>query len=46
MGNRILVIEDRQILRDLLGRADYEMIEAELARQEALPLSANGRTSY
>jgi hypothetical protein len=29
MGNRILVIEDRQILRDLLGRAGYEMIEAE-----------------
>jgi two-component system cell cycle response regulator DivK len=33
MGKRILVIEDeednRQILRDLLGRAGYEMIEAE-----------------
>ena len=33
MGKRILVIEDeednRQILRDLLGRAGYEIIEAE-----------------
>ena len=46
MSKRILVVEDqednRQILRDLLGSADYEMDEAENG-QEALAAVAKQR---
>ena len=46
MSRRILVVEDqednRQILRDLLGSADYEMDEAENG-QEALDAVAKQR---
>jgi two-component system, cell cycle response regulator DivK len=46
MNKRILVVEDqednRQILRDLLGNAGYEMIEAEDGEQ-ALPQAAKHR---
>ena len=46
MSRKILVVEDqvdnRQILRDLLGSADYEMVEAENG-EEALAAVANER---
>jgi two-component system cell cycle response regulator DivK len=46
MNKRILVVEDqednRQILRDLLGSAGYELTEAENG-EEAIAAVANGR---
>jgi two-component system cell cycle response regulator DivK len=46
MSKRILVVEDqednRQILRDLLGSAGYELTEAENG-EEAIAAVANGR---
>jgi CheY-like chemotaxis protein len=54
MGNRIFVIEDdednRRILRDLLGRVGYEMIEAEtgearVAADLILTVRSRGSTS-
>ena len=48
MTKRILVVEDhednRQILRDLLANAGYEMIEAEDGEQALTAAAATGRT--
>ena len=48
MTKRILVVEDqednRQILRDLLANAGYEMIEAEDGEQALARPPSTGRT--
>jgi response regulator RpfG family c-di-GMP phosphodiesterase len=50
MNRHILVVEDqvdnRQILRDLLGNAGYELTEAENVRRRSPPSPSGGRTSH
>ena len=49
MNKHILVVEDqednRQILRDLLGSAGYELTEAENGVEAIAAVAARGRTS-
>ena len=48
MSKRILVVEDqednRQILRDLLASADYEMTRPRTARRRSTPSRSSGPT--
>jgi two-component system cell cycle response regulator DivK len=50
MSKCILVVEDqednRQMLRDLLGNAGYELTEAETAWRRLLLSPGGGRTSF
>jgi two-component system cell cycle response regulator DivK len=48
MSKRILVVEDqadnRRILRDLLGNAGYELVEAESGEEALAAVEAQRRT--